>query len=80
MMGYCKNKEETEKVLKGGWYHTGDIGFFDKDGYLTLVDRKKDLIIASGYNISPVEIDKVLFDHPEILEACVGGGAGPVSR
>jgi len=77
MMGYCKNKEETEKVLKGGWYHTGDIGFFDKDGYLTLVDRKKDLIIASGYNLSPVEIDNVLFDHPEILEACVVGVPDP---
>lgn len=73
MMGYCKNEEETKKVLKGGWYHTGDIGFFDEDGYLTLVDRKKDLIIASGYNISPVEIDNVLFDHPKILEACVIG-------
>ena len=71
MMGYCKNEEETKKVLKGGWYYTGDIGFFDEDGYLTLVDRKKDLIIASGYNISPVEIDNVLFDHPKILEACV---------
>lgn len=73
MMGYCKNEEETKKALKGGWYHTGDIGFFDEDGYLTLVDRKKDLIIASGYNISPVEIDNVLFDHPKILEACVIG-------
>jgi len=73
MMGYCKNEEETKKVLKGGWYYTGDIGFFDEDGYLTLVDRKKDLIIASGYNISPVEIDNVLFDHPKILEACVIG-------
>ena len=73
MMGYCKNEEETKKALKGGWYYTGDIGFFDEDGYLTLVDRKKDLIIASGYNISPVEIDNVLFDHPKILEACVIG-------
>lgn len=73
MMGYCKDEEETRSALMGGWYHTGDIGFFDKDGYLTLVDRKKDLIIASGYNISPVEIDNVLFDHPKILEACVIG-------
>ncbi len=73
MMGYCKDEEETKKALKGGWYHTGDIGFFDKDGYLTLVDRKKDLIIASGYNVSPVEIDNILFDHPKILEACAVG-------
>lgn len=73
MMGYCKDEKETRTALEGGWYHTGDIGFFDEDGYLTLVDRKKDLIIASGYNISPVEIDNVLFDHPKILEACVIG-------
>ncbi len=73
MMGYCNNEEETRNALKGGWYHTGDIGFFDEDGYLTLVDRKKDLIIASAYNISPVEIDNILFDHPKILEACTVG-------
>jgi long-chain acyl-CoA synthetase len=73
MMGYSKNEEETKRVLKGGWYYTGDIGFFDEDGYLTLVDRKKDLIIASGYNISPVEIDNILFDHPKIREACTVG-------
>ncbi len=73
MMGYCKNEEETARALKGGWYYTGDIGFFDEDGYLTLVDRKKDLIIASGYNVSPVEVDNVLFNHPKILEACAVG-------
>jgi len=73
MMGYCNNEEETQNALKGGWYYTGDIGFFDEDGYLTLVDRKKDLIIASAYNISPVEIDNILFDHPKILEACAVG-------
>lgn len=73
MMGYCNDEEETSKALKGGWYHTGDIGFFDEDGYLTLVDRKKDLIIASGYNISPVEIDNILIDHPKIQEACTCG-------
>lgn len=73
MMGYSKNEEETEQAIRGGWYYTGDVGFFDHEGYLTLVDRKKDLIIASGYNISPVEIDNVLFDHPKIQEACVIG-------
>jgi len=73
MMGYCKDEEETKRALKGGWYHTGDIGFFDDDGYLTLVDRKKDLIIASGYNISPVEIDNILYEHPKIQEACAVG-------
>jgi len=70
MMGYYKMPKETAEVIRDGWYYTGDIGFFDKDGYLTISDRKKDMIIASGYNIYPVEIDGVLMDHPKILEAC----------
>ncbi|UCH21440.1 MAG: long-chain fatty acid--CoA ligase [Deltaproteobacteria bacterium] len=73
MMGYYKKPEETAEVLIDGWLYTGDIGKFDLDGYLTIVDRKKDMIIASGYNIYPVEIDDVLFDHPKILEACAIG-------
>ncbi len=73
MMGYYKKPEETAEVLIDGWLYTGDIGKFDQDGYLTVVDRKKDMIIASGYNIYPVEIDDVLFDHPKILEACAIG-------
>ncbi len=73
MMGYYKKPEETAQTLKDGWVYTGDIGFFDGDGYLTIVDRKKDMIIAGGYNIYPVEIDSVLFDHPKILEACAVG-------
>ena len=59
--------------LKDGWLFTGDIGFLDDDGYLTIVDRKKDMIVASGYNIFPQEIDEVLFEHPKILEACTIG-------
>ncbi|MGD2271114.1 MAG: AMP-binding protein, partial [Desulfobacterales bacterium] len=73
MMGYYKKPEETAAVLQEGWLHTGDIGKFDPDGYLTIVDRKKDMIIAGGYNIYPVEIDDVLFDHPKVLEACAIG-------
>jgi len=73
MMGYYKKPEETAEVLIDGWLYTGDIGKFDQDGYVTIVDRKKDMIIASGYNIYPVEIDDVLFDHPKILEACAIG-------
>ncbi|MBN2283885.1 MAG: long-chain fatty acid--CoA ligase [Deltaproteobacteria bacterium] len=75
MMGYYKKPEETNKVLKDGWLHTGDVGFFDEDGYLSIVDRIKDMIIAGGYNIYPVEIDNILFDHPKILEACSFGVA-----
>ena len=73
MMGYYKKPEKTAQALKDGWVYTGDIGFFDEDGYLTIVDRKKDMIIAGGYNIYPIEIDNVLFDHPKILEACAVG-------
>jgi long-chain acyl-CoA synthetase len=70
MKGYYKKPEETAQVLKNGWLYTGDIGMFDEDGYLTIVDRKKDMIIAGGYNIYPREIDEILFQHPKILEAC----------
>ena len=73
MMGYYKKPEETAKALKDGWFYTGDIGCFDEDGYLKITDRKKDMIIAGGYNIYPVEVDGVLFDHPKILEACTIG-------
>ena len=73
MMGYYKKPDETKNALKDDWFYTGDIGRFDEDGYLYIVDRKKDLIIASGYNIYPIEIDNVLFDHPKIMEACTIG-------
>jgi long-chain acyl-CoA synthetase len=73
MMGYYNKPEETEQALKEGWFLTGDIGKFDEDGYLTIVDRKKDMIIAGGYNIYPVELDDVLMGHPKILEACTIG-------
>jgi len=73
MQGYYKKPEETKKVLKDGWFFSGDIGVFDEDGYLSVVDRKKDMIIAAGYNIYPVEIDGVLYENPKVLEACTIG-------
>lgn len=73
MKGYYENPGETSKVLKDGWLYTGDIGYLDADGFLTLVDRKKDMIIASGYNIYPNEIDEILYEHPQVLEACTIG-------
>jgi long-chain acyl-CoA synthetase len=73
MKGYYRKPEETGIVLKDGWLFTGDIGFLDKDGYLTIVDRKKDMIVASGFNIFPQEIDEILFSHPKVLEACTIG-------
>jgi long-chain acyl-CoA synthetase len=73
MVGYYKKPEETENALKDGWFFTGDIGKFDEDGYLSIVDRTKDMIIAGGYNIYPVELDDVLMGHDKILEACTIG-------
>lgn len=73
MMGYYKKPEETTDALREGWFFTGDIGKFDEDGYLSIVDRKKDMIIAGGYNIYPVELDDVLMGHPKIMEACTIG-------
>jgi len=73
MMGYYNKPEETAAVMIGEWFLSGDIGKFDADGYLSIVDRKKDMIIAGGYNIYPVELDDVLMGHPKILEACTIG-------
>lgn len=73
MKGYWKNEKETEEVLKDGWLLTGDMGRMDEEGYFYVVDRKKDMIIASGFNIYPREIEEVLFEHPDIVEAAVIG-------
>jgi long-chain acyl-CoA synthetase len=69
MQGYWNNPEETDNQLKDGWLYTGDIAQVDEDGYIFIVDRKKDMIIAGGYNIYPRDIDEVLFQHPKIMEA-----------
>ena len=73
MPGYYKNPEATAEVLKDGWLYTGDIGNMDEEGYLSVVDRKKDIIIAGGFNVYPNEIDDILFAHPKIAEACTVG-------
>ncbi len=73
MTGYYRKPEETAEIIRDGWIYTGDIGVMDEDGYLQIVDRKKDVIIAGGFNIYPKEIDEVLFSHPKILEACTIG-------
>jgi len=73
MMGYYKREEETQKTLRDGWLYSGDIGFLDEDGFLEINDRKNDMIIASGYNIYPREIDEILFEHPKVAEACALG-------
>jgi long-chain acyl-CoA synthetase len=73
MSGYLNNIEETEKAFVNGWFKTGDLGKKDEDGYLFLLDRKKDVIITNGYNVYPREIEERLYQHPNIIEAAVVG-------
>ncbi len=73
MKGYLGKPEATESALRGGWLHTGDLGYQDDDGFYFIVDRSKDLVIRGGYNVYPREIEEVLFAHPAIAEAAVIG-------
>jgi acyl-CoA synthetase (AMP-forming)/AMP-acid ligase II len=73
MAGYWQNPEANAVTLKGGWLHTGDVGNLDDDGFLTLKDRTKDMIISGGTNIYPREIEEVLLRHPAVLEVAVVG-------
>ena len=73
MQGYWNNPEETKNQLRDGWLYTGDIAQADKDGYLYIVDRKKDMIIAGGFNVYPREIDEILYQHPKVAEAVAVG-------
>lgn len=73
MTGYYKRPDETAETIRDGWLYTGDIGIMDEEGYFRVVDRKKDMIVAGGYNIYPKDIDEILFQHDKILEACAIG-------
>ncbi len=73
MKGYWEMPEETANALRDGWLHTGDIARMDEDGYLYVVDRKKEVIIASGYNVYPREIEEILYRHPEVVEGVAIG-------
>jgi long-chain acyl-CoA synthetase len=77
MKGYWNREEETAQVLRDGWLSTGDIGTMDDEGYFYIMDRKKDMIIASGYNIYPREVEEVLYQHPAVQEAAVIGVPDP---
>ncbi len=73
MQGYWNNPEETNGQIKNGWLYTGDVAIQDEDGYVFIVDRTKDMIIASGYNVYPREVDEVVFRHPKVSEAVTIG-------
>ena len=78
MRGYLGKPEETPKVVRDGWLHTGDVAYLDPGGYLVLVDRIKDMIIRGGENIYPKEIESVLYTHSAVIEAAVVGRPDPV--
>jgi len=71
MKGYLNNKEATEEAFKGGWFHSGDLGVLHPDGYIQLKDRSKDIIISGGENISSIEVEDVLYKHPDVQAAAV---------
>jgi len=73
MKGYWNLPEETAKAIKDGWFYTGDLGYVDEDGYFYITGRKKDIIIRGGENVSPVEVEEVLLQHPAVAEAAVVG-------
>lgn len=71
MAGYWKLPEETERVIREGWFHTGDMALVDQEGYYLIVDRKKDIIISGGENISSIEVEKAIYAHPSVMECAV---------
>ena len=77
MRGYYRNPEATAEAFAGGWLHTGDLGYRDEDGFLFIVDRKKDLVIRGGYNVYPREVEEVLYTHPKVAEVAVVGVPHP---
>jgi long-chain acyl-CoA synthetase len=73
MKGYWNAPELTTDTIRDGWLYTGDMGRLDEDGYLTILDRKKDLIIRGGFNVFPRDVEEALLEHPAITSACVVG-------
>ena len=73
MLGYWADPERTAQAFAGGWFHSGDLGMLDAEGYLTVVDRKKDMIKTGGENVASREVEEVLYQHPAVAEAAVFG-------
>lgn len=71
--GYWRDEESTKKAIRNGWFHTGDMGYVDEEGYLFITDRKKDMIVSGGENIASLEVERVLYEHPLVVEAAVIG-------
>ena len=71
MLGYYRSPEATAEAFRGGWFHSGDIAVMHPDGYIELRDRSKDIVISGGENISSIEVEKVIADHPGVLEVAV---------
>jgi long-chain acyl-CoA synthetase len=80
MKGYLDMAEETTEALMGGWMHSGDLGRMDEDGYFYIVDRKKDMICTGGYNVYPLEIERVYYEHPKVAEVAVIGVPHPTRQ
>jgi long-chain acyl-CoA synthetase len=77
MQGFWEKPTETANIIQDGWLHTGDLGYVDSDGYVFIVDRKKDVIKPSGYQVWPREVEEVLATHPAVLEVGVAGVPDP---
>jgi long-chain acyl-CoA synthetase len=73
MKGYYKRPEATDESIQGGWFRSGDVGQRDDEGYYSIVDRKKDMLIRGGFNVYPREIEEILYQHPAVMEAAVIG-------
>jgi fatty-acyl-CoA synthase len=73
MLGYWNDQDKTAASFRGGWFHSGDLGVFDAEGYLTIVDRKKDMINSGGENVASREVEEVIYEHPGVAEVAVFG-------
>ena len=73
MKGYWNRPEATAEAIRDGWFHSGDLATMDDDGYFSIVDRKKDMILRGGFNVYPREVEEVLYTHPDVVEAAVIG-------
>lgn len=73
MLGYWQRPDATDEIIKNGWLHTGDIAVMDEEGFLRIVDRKKDMILVSGFNVYPNEIEDVVMQHPGVQEVAAVG-------